>query len=715
MAKVVITIPNGGGGGISIPHNELDGLQGNGPDYFHLDENEKEAIENLVLNPIPNAQQVFEQGSVVNIPDNILLRSELLSQLSAVSGLYSSNIRSEILQASLNHRYFDEDNNINNGANIEASASDTEAIVNISASRDGLGSNIQLTDYSGIIISDSYSLAGLKYNIDYTMNQLSDDRSITDVGGVKQLISTEVDLSNVVKLTGETSQSIEGDIIFEGNAIGNLTPTNNNHLVRKDYVDGLLTSIIRLAGDWDASSGTYPIVGTGTAGAIRRGDSYITSVAGIINGQEYGIGDSFYAKVNNPGQTPFNWARYEVPATIGTPTTAGIVKLYTTTGTATDGTMDQNSITNALNTKGDIKQGGNAFGTVMSIGTNDDQAVSFKRNNVVGFSLEAGNTIRLGANWQFSSATGTQGGSLFLGNASIPATMNKNVSGTNIGFILDALGTTTGDIINFRNSGTTRAGVRIDGRVFGANATANNDYVTLQQLNSGTSAVIAQTITDGVTTSAPSQDAVFDALVLKANDNNVLHTNNTNETKIGSIISQTGFIADGGVLTSQNSISDNRISIQSSGTVSNIQGANFADTVGMKISLNRFGGEVGVGKIADNGIALDVNGTGKFSGQLTIPNASISTSAIPLGQADSRYLRQSNFTAGVQPLTTDGVTATYSFPHGLSTIPRVVILTRGEADDFTVFKTTWDADDVIVEFSGAPTAGTINLNWFAVI
>lgn len=38
---------------------------------------------------------------------------------------------------------------------------------------------------------------------------------------------------------------------------------------------------------------------------------------------------------------------------------------------------------------------------------------------------------------------------------------------------------------------------------------------------------VTQTITDGVTTSAPSQNAVYDALALKANTNNVLALNNT--------------------------------------------------------------------------------------------------------------------------------------------------------------------------------------------
>ncbi|MCO6149052.1 hypothetical protein [Flavobacterium sp. NRK1] len=154
--------------------------------------------------------------------------------------------------------------------------------------------------------------------------------------------------NNVVHKTGETSQDVDGDLNIDGNVSSTQQPTSAEHLARKDYVDALVTGIVRLAGDWDASGGTYPTTGTGSGGAVRRGDSYIVSVEGAINGSFYGVGDSFYSKVNSPGQTPSNWARFEVPSGIGTSVLAGIGKLYTGTGSNTDGSMTQNAITSAL-------------------------------------------------------------------------------------------------------------------------------------------------------------------------------------------------------------------------------------------------------------------------------------------------------------------------------------------------------------------------------
>lgn len=79
----------------------------------------------------------------------------------------------------------------------------------------------------------------------------------------------------------------------------------------KAYTDSQTTSVYRPVGGWDASGGTYPIVGSGTAGAVRRGDTYNVTVAGTIYGEDYDIGDNFYANVNTPGQTPGNWSRFE--------------------------------------------------------------------------------------------------------------------------------------------------------------------------------------------------------------------------------------------------------------------------------------------------------------------------------------------------------------------------------------------------------------------
>jgi len=64
------------------------------------------------------------------------------------------------------------------------------------------------------------------------------------------------------------------------------------------------------------------------------------------------------------------------------------------------------------------------------------------------------------------------------------------------------------------------------------NATNPSGYQTASQVQTIADAKVVQTITNGVTTTAPSQDAVFDALALKANDSNVVHLTG-NETIAG--------------------------------------------------------------------------------------------------------------------------------------------------------------------------------------
>jgi hypothetical protein len=55
------------------------------------------------------------------------------------------------------------------------------------------------------------------------------------------------------------------------------------------------------------------------------------------------------------------------------------------------------------------------------------------------------------------------------------------------------------------------------------NATNPSGYQTASQVQTIADAKVTQTITNGVTTTAPSEDVVFDALALKANDSAVMH------------------------------------------------------------------------------------------------------------------------------------------------------------------------------------------------
>src|SRR5690606_26428437 len=61
-------------------------------------------------------------------------------------------------------------------------------------------------------------------------------------------------------------------------------------------------------GGYDASGNTYPTTGgSGTAGAVLKGDMWVISVAGTLGGEAVQIGDSIIANVDTPAQTASNW------------------------------------------------------------------------------------------------------------------------------------------------------------------------------------------------------------------------------------------------------------------------------------------------------------------------------------------------------------------------------------------------------------------------
>lgn len=103
-----------------------------------------------------------------------------------------------------------------------------------------------------------------------------------------------------------------------------------------DYNHGLLNS---RTNSFDASGGAYPsTLGSGPAGAIKHFDAYMVSVAGQMpgGGPFVKARDWLIALVDTPGNTAANWG-YIISQ-----------KLYQATGSGTDGSMDQNSVTNAL-------------------------------------------------------------------------------------------------------------------------------------------------------------------------------------------------------------------------------------------------------------------------------------------------------------------------------------------------------------------------------
>ena len=82
-------------------------------------------------------------------------------------------------------------------------------------------------------------------------------------------------------------------------------PTNN---LIKTYVDNVVAGLLDYRGAYNASGNTFPTTGgSGTAGAVVKGDMWIISVAGVLGTQAVQIGDSVIASVDSPGQTASNW------------------------------------------------------------------------------------------------------------------------------------------------------------------------------------------------------------------------------------------------------------------------------------------------------------------------------------------------------------------------------------------------------------------------
>lgn len=134
---------------------------------------------------------------------------------------------------------------------------------------------------------------------------------------------------------------ILGDIDFNGNTGLNVeSPTANGQIANKEYADQretnaknyadlVATDVLRYAGNWDASTGTYPTTGTGTAGGVRRGDSFEINIEGTIDGKDYEVGDQLRARIATPGQVSANWGSGQVNTQQATETRIGIAKVAT--------------------------------------------------------------------------------------------------------------------------------------------------------------------------------------------------------------------------------------------------------------------------------------------------------------------------------------------------------------------------------------------------
>lgn len=178
---------------------------------------------------------------------------------------------------------------------------------------------------------------------------------------------TSSGVSNVSAVTGGTVTNALDNLnvgkadlagaTFTG-AVNVPTPTISTHAVTKGYADGLVVGLLDDRGTYNASSNTFPTTGgSGSGGAILKGDIWYVGTAGTLGGKAVAIGDSFRALVDSPGQTAGNWSLLssnlsyvpENSANKSDSFTASSSTTYSSTKALVDGlSTKQNTLTNPV-------------------------------------------------------------------------------------------------------------------------------------------------------------------------------------------------------------------------------------------------------------------------------------------------------------------------------------------------------------------------------
>ncbi|MFD1255700.1 LamG-like jellyroll fold domain-containing protein [Mucilaginibacter terrae] len=165
------------------------------------------------------------------------------------------------------------------------------------------------------------------------------------------LLQTDVDLSGKAdkayvdsQVSSErTERQLADANLIAGIASGDTATLN----AAKIYTDTQVAAIYRTAGDWDISiNSSYPTLGTGTNGGIRRGDAYNITGGGSIGINYYQPGDTIYAKIANPGQVEANWGSFDTNQQQATEAMRGIAKIATQATIESETTIeDQTMVT----------------------------------------------------------------------------------------------------------------------------------------------------------------------------------------------------------------------------------------------------------------------------------------------------------------------------------------------------------------------------------
>ncbi len=137
---------------------------------------------------------------------------------------------------------------------------------------------------------------------------MAERKPIVTIGGVLQELPAADSTPGQVPPGGVAGQPL----VKASDTDRDLTwgPSNTTVLnTAKSYADSLVVGLVDDRGNYNASGNTFPASGgSGTAGAVLKGDLWTVSVGGTLGGVAVTAGDLVRALVDAPGQTAGNWA-----------------------------------------------------------------------------------------------------------------------------------------------------------------------------------------------------------------------------------------------------------------------------------------------------------------------------------------------------------------------------------------------------------------------
>jgi hypothetical protein len=160
-----------------------------------------------------------------------------------------------------------------------------------------------LTVFQQIIDSYLHQEDSINHN-DLANLNLDDYKHLTAIQltALETIISTYAD-----KIDTTDAQTLANTAESNSNAYADSVSSNAENNA-KSYADTLVVGLLDDRGNYDASVDLFPSSGgSGTAGAIKKGDLWTVSVSGTLGGVDVSIGDAIRALSDTPGQTSANW------------------------------------------------------------------------------------------------------------------------------------------------------------------------------------------------------------------------------------------------------------------------------------------------------------------------------------------------------------------------------------------------------------------------